>query len=111
MNETPNPQNLGTTHSQVAEVYARRFCVYIDTLCQGPVPVERGMNGYPVTYAIVEEAERSIAEDVIERLEQFLRGERDFDDAITVEEYVVPVDVTPEGVVIDTTGNVFDNNW
>jgi len=83
------------------------FCIYIDTVCQGPVPIERKEDGFPLVYDTEEGAERSIAEDAIERLEQFMKGERDFDDAITVEEYVIPVDVTSEGAVIDADGNCF----
>jgi len=89
----------------------RGYCIYINTLFHGPVPVERGEDGFPFVYASVEEAQKDIVEDMIERLKQFLCGERDFDDAITVETYVVPVDVTPEGAVIDDDGNVFGNNW
>ena len=40
------------------------------------------------------------------RLQQFIDGERDFDDAITVEEYVVPVYVLPDGTVTNESGNV-----
>lgn len=91
--------------------YKRGFCVYIDTLCQGPVPVERKEDGFPVVYASAADAERSIAEDMIERLQQYLKGEREFGDAITVEEYVVPVDVCPDGSVCDAEGNIFGKDF
>jgi hypothetical protein len=83
------------------------FCIYINTVCQGPVPVEHDERGYPVVYASREEAEREIATDLIERLQQFLNDEREFDDAMTVEEYVAEVDVLPDGSVIDEEGNHF----
>lgn len=38
---------------------------------------------------------------------QVLDGERDFDDAMTVEEYVVPVTVHPAGTITDEAGNQF----
>ena len=41
------------------------------------------------------------------RLQEFIEGERDFEDAITVEEYVVAVDVLPDGTIMDTDGNRF----
>ena len=91
--------------------YRRGFCIYIDTVCQGPVPIERKEDGFPVIHDTAEEAQRSIAEDAIERLEQFMKGEREFEDAITVEEYVVLVDVTPEGAVIDAAGNCFGRDF
>lgn len=86
------------------------FCIYINTLCQGPIPVERDENGKPVVYATQEEAEREIAEDCIERLRQYLAGEREFGDAITIEEYVVPVTAFPDGSITDEDGNVFPNS-
>jgi hypothetical protein len=86
---------------------ANAYCIYIDTFFQGAVPVERGENEMPVVYLTREEAEREIAEYTIERLRQFLAGERDFDDAITVEEYVVPVTIFPNGSITDEDGNVF----
>ena len=83
------------------------FCIYIHTLCEGPVPVECGERGKPVVYATAEEAQLEITGDTIERLFQFLKGEREFDDAMTVEEYVVEVDVLPDGSIIDAGGNHF----
>ena len=53
------------------------------------------------------EAQKEIADHEIRRLQQFLDGERDFDDAITVEEYVVPVTVYADGSFTDADGNVF----
>lgn len=71
----------------------RGYCIYIDTVIDGPVPLEHDATGRAIVYATREEAERSIAEDVIDALQQFLDGERDFDDAMTVEQYVVEVEV------------------
>lgn len=88
------------------------FCIYIDTFFQGPVPVERDENDKPVAYATQLEAEREIAEYAIERIHQFLEGEREFEDAITVEEYVVPVTVSDDGSITDEHGRVFPNeSW
>jgi hypothetical protein len=58
-------------------------------------------------YPTIEAAQREIADDVIEKLSQFLEGERDFDDAMTVEDYILPVDVLPDGSVLDEDGNCF----
>lgn len=83
------------------------FCIYIDTVCDGPVPVQHDEEGHPVVHATEVEAQRDIAEDVIERCQQFLAGERAFDDAMTVEEYVEAVDVGNEGAISDMHGNRF----
>lgn len=53
------------------------------------------------------EAQREIVEYTIERLQQFIAGERDYDDAITVEEYVQEVDVLSDGSIIDESGRWF----
>lgn len=42
------------------------------------------------------------------RLQQFIDGERDSDDAVTVEEYVVEVEVFSDRTVADTDGNRFN---
>lgn len=83
------------------------YCIYINTLFQGPVPVEFDELDNFVVYASELEAQKEIAEFTIERLRDFLNGEREFDDAITVEEYVVPVDVFPDGSITDGNGRHF----
>jgi hypothetical protein len=66
------------------------FCIYINTICQGPVPVVSDDNGY-VVFATELEAQKEIVDNQMTRLQQFLDGEREYEDAIEVEEYVVPV--------------------
>jgi len=88
----------------------RGFCIFINTIFQGAIPVERyGDTGFPFVYPTQEAAEREIAEDVINRLTEFLEGEREFDDAISPEEYVVEVSVFPDGSVEDEAGYRFGN--
>lgn len=64
------------------------YAIYIDTFLQGPVAVERDENNKPVTYPTERAAHCKIAESTIIRLEQFLAGERDFEDATTIEESI-----------------------
>lgn len=61
------------------------FCIYIDTFCQGSVPVVSDENGY-VVFASELEAQLEIVDYQMTRLRQFLDGERDFADAMAVEE-------------------------
>src|SRR5688572_26002008 len=82
------------------------FCIYIDTFCQGPVPVVSDENGYCVFEAELE-AQKEIVDNQMTRLRQFLDDERDYEDAITVGEYAVPVSVHPDGVIVDEAGNCF----
>lgn len=82
------------------------FCIYIHTLCQGPVPLVSDENGY-VVFETELEAQREIVDNQMTRLQQFLDGEREYEDAITIEEYVVPVSVHPDGVIVDEAGRCF----
>jgi hypothetical protein len=82
------------------------FYIYINTFCQGPVPVVSDDNGY-VVFATELEAQKEIVDNQMTRLHQFLDGEREYEDAIEVEEYVVPVTVHPDGKIVDEAGNCF----
>ncbi len=75
------------------------FCIFVNSTCDGQVPLELDGNGKPVVYPTLLEAQQVIAEDVIERLEQFRRGEKDFEDAIFIEVYIEEVDVFSDGCV------------
>lgn len=93
----------------------RGYCIFINTFFQGPVPTVTEINpadswGAPERICVFStemEAQREIVDAMMIRLQQFLDGERDFEDAITVEEYVVEVDVCPDGTIIDADGNEF----
>jgi hypothetical protein len=82
------------------------FCIYINTFRQGPVPVVSDENGY-VVFETELEAQKEIVDYQMTRLRQFLDGERDLEDAMTVEEYVVPITVHPAGVIVDEDGSCF----
>lgn len=91
------------------------YCIFIDTICQGPVPSVT--EPYPAdshnaaericVFPTEREAQSEIVDSMMIRLQQFLDGERDFDDAITVEEYVVEVGICPDGTIVDVDGNEF----
>ena len=83
------------------------FCIYLPTLCQGPVPTVSDDDVY-VVFETELEAQKEIADFMMTRLQEFLDGHRDFEDAITVEEYVVPVTVNPDGTITDDCGRRFD---
>jgi|GEM_PF-373322 len=89
------------------EGVATGFAIYIETVAEGRVPVERSETNLAIVYPTELAAQREIAGDTIERLRQFLVGERDFDDAISVEEYVASVDLHPDGSVTDEDGRKF----
>jgi hypothetical protein len=71
------------------------------------MPVVSDGTGEYIVFETEVEAQREIVDNVMIRLQQFLDGERDFDDAITVEEYVVPVTVHPDRTITDENGKCF----
>ncbi|MEQ1936376.1 MAG: hypothetical protein ABL962_21175 [Fimbriimonadaceae bacterium] len=85
------------------------FCIYVNTLCQGPVPVVSDGERYTV-FETELEAQKEIADYMMTRLRQFLDGEREFEDAITIDEYTVPVTLHPDGVITDESGRCFSPN-
>lgn len=83
------------------------FCIYINTFCQGPVPLVRDENGYLV-FETELEAQKEIVDYQMTRLQQFLDGEREYEDAIETEEYIVAVTVQSDGKIVDEHGRCFD---
>ena len=93
----------------------RGYCIFINTVAQGPVSSvteigSRDASNIPGHFCVFPtelEAQHEIADFMMTRLQQFLDGERDFEDAITVDEYVLEVEVLPDGTVVDANGNRF----
>ena len=93
----------------------RGYCIFIHTLCQGHVPsVHESKAGDPpgtpasiCVFATEREAQLEIADFMMTRLQEFMDGEREFEDAIETEEYVVAVTVQPDGSIIDKDGRRF----
>lgn len=83
------------------------FSIFLDTICEGSVPAITDGECKIVVFESENEAQREIVDHLMTRLQQFLAGERDFEDAMTVEEYVAPVTVLPDGSVTDEAGNYF----
>lgn len=83
------------------------YAIFIHTVCEGIVPAWHDDDGLPVTYATEREAQLEIVDDLQERLRQFLAGERDFADAITVEDFILPVDLWPDGSISIEDGSMF----
>jgi hypothetical protein len=78
---------------------SRGFCIFVDALLEGPVPLVRDEHGRPVIFATEMEAQREIADNQLTRLQQFIDGQREFEDAMAVEEYVLPVEVLSNGTL------------
>ena len=83
------------------------FAVFHRTLCQGTMPAYYDETEYPVVFSTELEAQREIADDLIEHLRQFLAGEREFADAISVDDFILLVDVWPNGSISIEDGSTF----
>ncbi len=83
------------------------FCIFMDTVFQGPVPSLSEDDAY-IVFATEREAQLEIADFMMTRLQEFIDGERDFEDATTTEEFVVPVTVHPDGTFTDDRGRRFN---
>lgn len=80
------------------------FCVFIDTVFQGTtISVHNGDDG-PFVFATEREAQLEIVDFHMTRLQEFIHSERDYEDALEIEEYVMPVTVMANGIVIDKHG-------
>lgn len=62
---------------------------------------------YPVIFSTELAAQREIADNQLTRLQEFLDGERDYEDAIVTDEFIVPVDVWPDGSISIECGRVY----
>ena len=100
-------QNMSDNNHAASETSWPGFCIYITTVCEGAVPSVRDERGLPCAFRTEKEAQLEVVDSLMTRLQEFIDGHRDFEDAITVEEYVVPVDVYPDGSVVDEGENRF----
>lgn len=71
------------------------------------MPTWRDENGVIITYATERAAQVEIAEMLIEKLNQFLAGERVFADASTTGDFILPVRVYPDGTIHTENGQRF----
>ena len=64
-------------------------------------------NNLPVFFPTELDAQREIADAQVTRIQQFLDGDREFDDAISTEEFVLPIEQYPDGSIVTSDGSVF----
>ena len=74
------------------------YAIFCPTVFQGTMPACYEDDD-PLAFATELDAQREIADNQLTRIQQFLGGERDFDDAITTDEFVLPVNVWPDGSI------------
>ncbi|MCU0792354.1 MAG: hypothetical protein MUE42_05790 [Opitutaceae bacterium] len=83
------------------------YCIFINTLFQGTTISVHDGNDLPVIFSSEREAQLEIVDFHMTRIQEFIDGERDYDDALEIEEYVMPVTVLPDGVVVDECGRQY----
>jgi hypothetical protein len=83
------------------------FAIFQHFFFQGAIPACYGADNYPEVFASEMEAQREIADTQLTRIQEFLDGEREFEDAISTEEFVLAVDALPDGSVRTRDGRVF----
>lgn len=83
------------------------YSIFTQTICEELVPAWYDESNFPVFYATEFEAQCEIADDLMERVRQFIDGEREFDDAISVDDFILPVDVWSDGSISIEDGSTF----
>ena len=82
------------------------YAIFCPTVFQGTIPACYE-DEYPVVFPSELDAQREIADNQLIRIQQFLDGERDFGDAISTDEFVLPVDVFPDGRISTENGQIY----
>lgn len=82
------------------------FGIFCPTIFQGTMPACYE-DDYPVVFATEREAQREIADHQTIRIQQFLDNERAFDDAITTDEFVLPVKAWPDRTISIKGGRAY----
>jgi hypothetical protein len=71
------------------------------------VPSVRGGDDKPFVFPTKIEAEREIADFMITCLQEVVDGQRSLDEALPIDEYIVEVELSPDGSVVDSDGRRF----
>lgn len=83
------------------------FVIFRQTICQGTMPACYDETEFPVVFSTEREAQCEIADTQLIRIQQFLADERDFEDAIATDEFVLPVYVWPDGSISIKDGRIY----
>ena len=79
----------------------------MDTVCDGKIPAWRNETGGILLHSTEREAQLEMADYTVIRIRQFQQGERDFEDALTVEDFIEPVTTRADGSFVDLDGNSY----
>ena len=79
----------------------------MDTVCEGKIPAWRNESGGFLLHPTEREAQLEIADYTMIRIRQFQQGERDFEDAFTVEDFIEPVITRDDATFADLGENSY----
>lgn len=96
-----------TVSSDILEGPGNGYCVMLETVSEGLVVAVKDQAGKPIVFKTREAAEAEIADFVIDKWDEYLEGEREFDDAVTVEEFLLEVQVDEDGTIFDEDDTVW----
>ena len=82
------------------------YAIFCPTVFQGTMPACYE-GDYPLAFTTELAAQREIADNQLARIQQFLAGERDFDDAIETDEFVLPVTIWTDGGISIENGRKY----
>ena len=83
------------------------YAIFRPYFFQGPQPACYNGTDFPVVFSTELEAQREIADNQLTRIQEFLDGERDFEDAIATDEFVLPVLALRDGSISTEDGRTF----
>jgi hypothetical protein len=75
------------------------FVIFADSIGEGPQPALRDGHAQPWVFPSRVSAQREIADNLITRLQEFIDGEREFDE-VESDEYVVEVVLDADGSIV-----------
>jgi len=76
-------------------------------MCEGKIPAWRNETGGFLLHSTEREAQLEIADYTMIRIRQFQQGERDFEDAFTVEDFIEPVTTRDDATFVDSGRNSY----
>ncbi len=83
------------------------YCIFMVTMCEGKIPAWRNETGGFLLHSTERQAQLEIADYTMIRIRQFQQGERDFEDAFAVEDFIEPVTTRDEVTFVDLDGNSY----
>jgi dienelactone hydrolase len=83
------------------------YAIFCPTVFQGTMPACYDETDCPVVFPTELEAQREIADTQLIRIQEFLDGQRDYEDAIAIDEFILPVSLWADGSISIKGGRTY----